>query len=96
MTGKRTDGNHAEIRDALRKCGYQVLDMHETGKGFPDLLVVSRRQTIVLLEVKTATGTLNEAEKEFHRDFRGPCRIVRSVDVALATMAYYDRLDDPD
>lgn len=90
---KRTDANHAEIRDGLRK-QYQVLDMHEVGRGFPDLLAVSRRRIIVLLEVKTVSGKLDDAEKVFHSTFTGPCRVVRSLEDALQVMAYYDHCDE--
>lgn len=90
MAGKRTDANHAEIRTSLRNLGYQVIDTHEVGRGFPDLLVVSRNRTIVLLEVKAGAGKLNELERSFHDSFEGPCRVVRSVDEAVNTIRSID------
>lgn len=87
---KRVDANHAEIRDGLRAAGYQILDMHEVGKGFPDLLAVTKRRQIILLEVKTPSGKLNAEEREFHSVFLGACRIVRSLEDALTLMATFD------
>jgi hypothetical protein len=36
---KRTDRNHAEIRDGLRSLGYDVFDLSDVGGGVPDLVV---------------------------------------------------------
>ena len=32
---KRTDANHADIRDGLRKAGYVVIDTSYIGNGYP-------------------------------------------------------------
>ena len=36
---KRTDANHAAIRDALRAAGYKVADLSACGGGIPDAIV---------------------------------------------------------
>jgi len=60
----RVDRNHAEIVDALRKCGARVLDLSRVGRGCPDLLVHVGR-LLVLVEVKTPQGTWTEAQERF-------------------------------
>lgn len=35
---KRVDGNHSELRDALRALGWDVLDLSAAGCGVPDLV----------------------------------------------------------
>jgi len=61
---KRTDANQAEIVAALRQVGAMVVDLHIVGHGCPDLLVVWRDK-LYLMEVKTRTGKLNQAERDF-------------------------------
>jgi ABC-type uncharacterized transport system ATPase subunit len=55
---KRTDGNHAEIRDFLRghlaELGLtMVIDTHALGDGFPDLVLVLDNGRVLLVELKT-------------------------------------------
>jgi hypothetical protein len=85
---KRTDSNQAEIIRDLRKAGYQVWDTHCLGAGYPDVNVLSKRNTVVLMEIKTKTGKLTDDEVEFHKLW--PVAIVRSIDDALSVMAQED------
>lgn len=48
---RRRDRNHAEIRDGLRACGINVLDLGGAGCGVPDLLAKRAGQSY-WLEVK--------------------------------------------
>jgi Holliday junction resolvase-like predicted endonuclease len=59
---RRTDANHGEIRDAFRKLGCRVFDACRVGQGFPDLVVQYGGMTL-LVEVKTRTGTLTDAQE---------------------------------
>lgn len=63
----KTDANHSEIVEALRKVGCQVKDTSGVGRGFPDLVVrlPGRCSLIVLMEVKTAKGKLTPDQEEF-------------------------------
>lgn len=62
---KRKDANHNEIRDEfIRLLGARnVLDCFRFGDGFPDL-VVQHSGLTMLVEIKTATGTLTKAQKK--------------------------------
>lgn len=80
---KRTDNNHAEIRNALRKLGYITKDTSAFGRGFPDLLVRGRSRA-VMLEIKNGDEGLTAAEKDFFDLFHGiGLYIVRSIDEAI-------------
>ena len=90
MTHKRRDNDHASIRDQLRELGYQVYDTADLGNGFPDLLVVTRSDIAVLLEIKTGDADFTEDEKEFWMVYRGPKGVATTLESALRTLEYYD------
>jgi hypothetical protein len=88
LWAKRTDGNHAEIRTAMREAGAEVEDMSGSGKGMPDTLVYTADGRLLLVEIKMPKGTLTAPQIRFHARF--PVHIVRSVEDALALVS------DPD
>jgi hypothetical protein len=91
MNNARTDANHAEIRDGLRDLGYTVIDTSKFGRGFPDLLVVSRTNQIILLEVKSPGGKLSAAEKKFHElTRRAAVHVVYSIEEAISFLVAVD------
>jgi hypothetical protein len=81
LWAKRTDGNHAEIRTAMREAGAEVEDMSGSGKGMPDTLVYTADGRLLLVEIKMPKGTLTAPQVRFHARF--PVHIVRSVEDAL-------------
>lgn len=83
MTIKRTDNNHAEIRDALREVGAFVSDTHELGGGFPDLVVVRPDGYIFFVEVKSRGGRLTDDERTFAAKCPAHVHIVYSKEDAL-------------
>ena len=56
MMKYKTDGNQAEIVQALTSAGYIVDDMSRHGRGFPDLLVWSK--TVPAVAVAKAEAAL--------------------------------------
>lgn len=76
---KRTDQNHILIKNALIEHGFSVYDLRNVGGGLPDLLVSKNKKT-VLVEVKTATGKLNQLQQEFRRSWQGRIFILRTVE----------------
>lgn len=82
----RTDANHSAIVGALRRVGCRVLDLSRVGAGCPDLLVSlpqrGRVPELMLMEVKTARGKLNAAQRTFEAA-GWPVFVVRDVDEAL-------------
>ena len=78
----RVDGNHGDIVDALRRCGWRVQSLAALGGGVPDLLVYRTGQPLRLLEVKAKNGVITKAQEEFMAD-GWPVTIVRSVDDVL-------------
>jgi len=83
---KRTDTNHEEIREGLRKAGYEVEDTSWIGRGHVDLMVRGDFRT-VMLEIKYLDAKLTDAEKELHTKFSG-CgwHVVRTLEQALDVM----------
>jgi hypothetical protein len=82
---KKTDRNHAEIMQVLRKIpGVSVFSTHAVGKGFPDL-VVGYMGMNYLLEVKDgekppSQRKLTADEVRFHNSWMGQIAIVNSID----------------
>ena len=94
MYAKRTDGNHAEIREAMRDAGATVEDLSGSGRGVPDTLVRTTDDRLLLVEIKTPTGKLTPAQVKFHKRF--PVHIVRTVEqaVELVTDPDHDSRDE--
>ena len=84
----RIDGNHAEIREGLRKCGIVVADTSSVGNGHPDLLCGNpRTRRLVLLEVKMPGNKHTWMEEEFAKKWRAfPVHTVTSIDEALCAV----------
>lgn len=83
----KRDGNEAEIIEALLLAGATVRQL--SAAGVPDLLV-GFRGTNILLEVKTASGSLTEDQFEFFEDWNGQCEVVRTVEEALKAIGVID------
>ncbi len=77
------DGNEQEIIHALWEMGatWRRIDATLGGEmaGVPDLLVGLDGKNY-LLEVKTARGSLNAYQKDFHNRWLGEAHVVRSAD----------------
>jgi hypothetical protein len=85
---RRTDGNHATIRDTLRRCGCVVEDLSDVGRGIPDLLVLTPKGRVLLVEVKDGSQPpskqrLTEEEVGVANRWTGHYLIVTSVDDAI-------------
>jgi len=79
--GRRVDGNHTEVLEALRKCGWLVHDCSRL-PGFVDLVAYHKgRSVLKLIEVKTAKGALT-ALQTLMRDEGWPVVVVRSREEA--------------
>lgn len=82
----RVDANQSEIIDALRRCGVTVVDLSAVGHGVPDLLAADIAGTF-LVEVKTATGRLRDAQRRFADSWPGDLYVVRDVGEAIGVAA---------
>jgi len=86
---KRTDGNQAEIVQALRRVGCTVQDLHAVGHGCPDVVVGRAGQTY-LLEIKNGDrARLNSREQRWHNEWRGQVAVVRTVEDALRAVGIF-------
>jgi hypothetical protein len=84
---KRTDANHKEIIDAIRKIpALSVFSTHTIGKGFPDI-VIGYKGINYLVEIKDGAKTksqkkLTDDEIRFHQSWFGQiivCECVKDV-----------------
>jgi len=89
----RRDANHAAIADALRRCGWAVLDLSAVGGGVADLFAMhpaSGRWTFV--EVKRPKvagkkrGRMQNATNERQAEFaaRWPVAVIETVEQVAA------------
>jgi len=89
---KRTDANHAEIRDGLRAMGFDVLDLSDVGGGVPDLCVRAQDHGLpVFLEVKDgkkppSARELTDAEKKWLQYCGAITHTVTSLEDALEVL----------
>lgn len=67
----RRDANHGELAEHYEAMFCSVLDLSHVGFGCPDLAVACSGR-MELVEVKTADGELNAAQKRFASVWRGP------------------------
>lgn len=95
---KKTDRNHSEIRDGLRKCGYLVLDTSGIGEGVLDLcvLISAKEQRSLWLEIKDpkkppSARKLTDAEKIWFEYNGSISRVVETLDEALAVISEYKK-----
>jgi len=77
------DANQAAIVADLEAVGVRVVSATSIGAGFPDLIAAYRGK-LFLFEVKTATGKLNPAQRDFHAAWPAPIHVIRSSTDALS------------
>ena len=90
---KRTDANHSEIRDGLRKAGYTVVDTSHIGNGYPVLTVIIGCKLPILLEVKDpskpkSAQALTDKEVEYFKLSIPMYYVVTSVESALEAIEH--------
>jgi hypothetical protein len=78
---RKTDRNHAEIINELRKDkSISVFSTHTIGKGFPDIVVGYQGRNYLFEikdELKTKSQTkLTDSEIKFHESWHGQVSIV--------------------
>jgi hypothetical protein len=85
----KVDANQAEIVAALRAIGCKVYVSSSFGQGFPDLVVLTPRRHVVLLEVKDgakppSARKLTPEQVKFHNEWDGgPVHVVDSIQAAI-------------
>lgn len=89
MRAARVDANQETVVKALRAIGCKVYVSSSFGQGFPDLVVLTPRRSIVLLEVKDgnkppSARKLTPDQEKFHELWDGgPVYVVATVDEAI-------------
>lgn len=76
----RADATQPEMVQWLEQQGHLVQDLHAVGEGCPDLLVGTTWGELVLVEVKTPAGRLEQSQQAWLWRWRGlPCCVPRSL-----------------
>ncbi len=87
MHGKR-DKNHIQIVHYFEERGCEVFCSADLGGGFPDL-VVSYNDHTFLVEIKTETGELTEAQERFFLRWLAAVHVVRNQNQVNLLVDYY-------
>ncbi len=82
---KKSDANQPQIVADLRAVGVSVCDLHQVGKGVPDLLCCYRGK-MYLLEVKGRSGKLTRQQHEWHSKWGCEIHIVHSTEEAYRVL----------
>jgi len=93
MTHYSVDANSTEIVSALHDAHMTVAHLDMVGGGVPDKVICGvmpcpcgsgrKVRQNKLAELKTPTGNLRKAQKDFHHWWKGEIVVVRSVEDAL-------------
>ena len=76
----KVDSNQAAIVKALRDAGCSVQPIHQLGHGIPDLLVATPSGVTLLVEVKSAKGSLTPEQVQWISRWRGRVEVIRDPD----------------
>jgi hypothetical protein len=90
---RKTDENHALVRDGLRRAGFDVLDLSGAGGGVPDLLVRVGVGKSHFVEVKDgdkpkSAQALTKAQEEWHRFNHCDTSVVASLEEAIEAVTW--------
>lgn len=88
---RKTDSNHAAIRDGLRQLGWRVRDYSGVGDGVPDICVMIYFGVSMFLEIKDpskdpSARKLTDAEKEWANYNGWNTRTVLTLEEAHAAL----------
>lgn len=89
---RKVDVNQPAIVAGLRRCGALVQDLHEVGKGCPDILV-GWQGALHVIEVKAPgkTGHLTDDEFTWHQKWHGyPVHVCETLHEALHAIGAID------
>lgn len=87
---KKKDSNHNSVASALQLAGWNFMDTHDLGRGFPDGIATSPCKPLplsVMVEIKSPGGKLSPAEERFHGSYGGIIIIADSGTCALAQLS---------
>lgn len=76
----KTDRNQSAIVQALREAGCSVVSLHQLGHGIPDLLVATPSGETLLVEVKSAKGSLTPDQVHWISRWQGRVEVIRDPD----------------
>jgi len=94
MRYKRRDKNTDSIKAAIQKCGFQYIDMHNAGAGFPDCVAVRQFGSLwcsVPIEIKGKNGKLTSDQKLFDKKYPGLNHLCRTGEDVERILKEYEK-----
>ena len=92
---RKTDANHAEVRNGLRSLGFEVLDLSAAGCGVPDLAVKVKGKLGMphFLEIKDGNKCLSAQaltpdQEVWHNFAQAVTSKVRSLEEAVKALEW--------
>jgi len=84
----RSDANQAIIVEAFRKLGYVVHHTHQSGSGFPDIIICSPSGHMELVEIKDGNKPpsqqkLTSDQVRFHNNWPRKIPVINSLEAVL-------------
>jgi hypothetical protein len=92
---KRRDKNTDDIIDAVEKCGFEWIDLHNAGGGFPDGVAVCRFGQwwcAVPIEIKGIYGKLTKDQIAFDKKYPGLNHVCRTKEDVIALLRKYEQI----
>lgn len=92
---KRKDKNTDEIVDAVKSLGFEWIDTHNAGYGFPDGVAVKKIKNlwcVVPIEIKGAHGVLTPDQEEFDKKYSGLNHVCRTEQDVIETLRKYEKV----
>ena len=88
---KKVDLNHADVVKTLRSLGASVFDASKVGKGFPDIVVGYKNNTI-LVEIKSGENKkFTPTQLKFMSEWKGSSIIrINDIDGAIRLIKMLD------
>ena len=93
-TANRKDKNTKEIQDSIVKNGWQYIDTHDVGNGFPDCIAIKKTGKIFIstfIEIKSPSGELTESQIAFHDKHKGLVYVCKTKFDVTKVLRGYER-----
>lgn len=92
---KRKDKNTDDIIKAVESCGFEWIDTHNIGSGFPDGIAVKRIKLmwcVIPIEIKGIYGKLTDDQEKFNEKYRGLNHVCRTKQDVVKLLRSYEEI----
>lgn len=92
---KRRDKNTDDIKDAVMECGFEWIDTHNAGCGFPDGIAIKKIKgfwCVVPIEIKGDHGKLTPDQEVFEEKYSGLNHLCRTKQDVKEILEKYEKV----